>query len=319
MDKKHILNKIRALLNPVEEVKLKEIAVGELTISVEGDNFEVGQAVSIKTEDGFIPAGNTLDGDHTIDGEIITILDGIITEIKEVVVDSTEPVVSESLSVEEFQSYNDYPESVKEAAQRVLDFTAENGWGECGTEVGKQRANQLAKGEPISEETIRRMFSYLSRHKVDLETSTDYETGCGKLMYDAWGGETALSWAENKLAEIDNTSEEAVELKEETQVELKEEVVEETVELTVEETNDTNELAFVELTDRISQLETKVEELMNALDSEVSKYKEEVEKFNNIYESLPAQMQIEEFKTINTNSKESSNDILESIRAIRSK
>jgi len=39
------------------------------------------------------------------------------------------------------------------------------------------------------------MYSYLSRHKVDLESSTDYETGCGKLMYDAWGGEPALEWS----------------------------------------------------------------------------------------------------------------------------
>ena len=40
------------------------------------------------------------------------------------------------------------------------------------------------------------MYSYLSRHKVDLESSTSYEDGCGLLMYDAWGGEPALGWAE---------------------------------------------------------------------------------------------------------------------------
>ena len=34
--------------------------------------------------------------------------------------------------------------------------------------VGKQRANQLANGEPISLDTIKRMFSYLSRHAPDL-------------------------------------------------------------------------------------------------------------------------------------------------------
>jgi hypothetical protein len=46
------------------------------------------------------------------------------------------------------------------------------------------------------------MYSYLSRHKVDLESSKSYEDGCGKLMYDAWGGEAALSWAENKLTSV---------------------------------------------------------------------------------------------------------------------
>lgn len=98
-----------------------------------------------------------------------------------------------------FESYNDYPESVKNNAQKVLKYTEENGWGSCGTDVGKQRANQLAKGENISLDTIQRMYSYLSRHKVDLQSSKSYDDGCGLLMYDSWGGEEALKWAESKI------------------------------------------------------------------------------------------------------------------------
>ena len=101
------------------------------------------------------------------------------------------------------ESYSDYPDSVKNNAQNALDWAEENGWGSCGTDVGKQRANQLAKGEPISVETIKRMYSYLSRHAVDLENSKGYGDGCGKLMYDAWGGKTALTWAEAKIKQID--------------------------------------------------------------------------------------------------------------------
>mgnify|MGYP003336935001 FL=1 len=103
-------------------------------------------------------------------------------------------------------SYSDYPDSVKNNAKNVLDWTEENGWGSCGTDVGKQRANQLAKGEPISFETIKRMYSYLSRHEADLDSSKGYEDGCGKLMYDAWGGKTALSWAEAKIKSIERQS-----------------------------------------------------------------------------------------------------------------
>jgi hypothetical protein len=88
---------------------------------------------------------------------------------------------------------------IQDTAQRVLDWVEENGWGSCGTEVGKIRANQLAKGDNISLETITRMFSYLSRHKVDLESSKSYEGSCGKLMYDSWGGEAALGWAEREM------------------------------------------------------------------------------------------------------------------------
>lgn len=96
---------------------------------------------------------------------------------------------------ENFESITDYPQGVKDAAQRALDWVEKNGWGSCGTAVGKQRANQLANGEPISLDTIKRMYSYLSRHKIDLQSSKSYEDGCGKLMYDAWGGDAALSWS----------------------------------------------------------------------------------------------------------------------------
>ena len=99
----------------------------------------------------------------------------------------------------EMESYSDYPDGVKNNAKRALEWANKNGWGSCGTPVGKLRSNQLSKGEPISVDTIKRMYSFLSRHEGDLETSTAYGDGCGKLMYDAWGGKAALGWSKNKL------------------------------------------------------------------------------------------------------------------------
>lgn len=104
---------------------------------------------------------------------------------------------------EELESYSDYPQSVKNNAKKVLKYTEENGWGSCGTGVGKQRANQLAKGEAISVSTIKRMRSYLQRHDKDLDASSGFGDGCGYLMYMAWGGKAALRWAESKLRELD--------------------------------------------------------------------------------------------------------------------
>ena len=100
-------------------------------------------------------------------------------------------------------SISDYPEGVKNAAKRAVAYAEKNGWGSCGTGVGKQRASQLAKGENISVDTIKRMYSYLSRHRADLQSSKSYEDGCGKLMYDAWGGEAGLTWAERKLNQLE--------------------------------------------------------------------------------------------------------------------
>jgi hypothetical protein len=104
------------------------------------------------------------------------------------------------------ESYSDYPDSVKNNAKAVLKYVEENGWGSCGTPVGKVRANQLANGEPISLETVKRMYSYLSRHEVDLESSKGYGDGCGKLMYDSWGGKSALSWAKSKINQEEKMS-----------------------------------------------------------------------------------------------------------------
>lgn len=102
-----------------------------------------------------------------------------------------------------FESYTDYPESAKNAAKRALDWAEKNGWGSCGTPVGKARANQLAKGEPISEETISRMASF-ARHAQNKDVP--YSEGCGGLMWDAWGGTAGIEWASNKLEEINKTN-----------------------------------------------------------------------------------------------------------------
>lgn len=100
-------------------------------------------------------------------------------------------------------SISDYPEGVKNAAKSAVAYAEKNGWGSCGTGVGKQRASQLAKGENISVDTLKRMYSYLSRHRADLTSSKSYKDGCGKLMYDAWGGEAGLKWAERKLGQLE--------------------------------------------------------------------------------------------------------------------
>lgn len=102
----------------------------------------------------------------------------------------------------QLESYSDYPDGVRNNAKNVLEWVEKNGWGSCGTDVGKQRANQLANGEAISLDTIKRMYSYLSRHEADLDASSGYSDGCGKLMYDAWGGKAGLRWAGSKLKEL---------------------------------------------------------------------------------------------------------------------
>ena len=101
---------------------------------------------------------------------------------------------------QEMKSYTDYPIEATNNAKRALKWAEENGWGDCGTAVGKQRANQLAARQSISEETISRMASF-ARHRQHKDVP--YEEGCGGLMWDAWGGTAGIEWAQRKLQQID--------------------------------------------------------------------------------------------------------------------
>lgn len=98
------------------------------------------------------------------------------------------------------ESYNDYPESATNNAKRALKYKAENPDNKCGTPVGWTRANQLAKKEKISRETIARMASF-KRHQQNKDVP--YDEGCGGLMWDAWGGTSGVEWAIRKLRQID--------------------------------------------------------------------------------------------------------------------
>jgi hypothetical protein len=99
------------------------------------------------------------------------------------------------------ETYTDYPKAATENAKRALKYRDESGNPKgCGTPVGWARANQLAKREPISRETIARMASF-ARH-LQYE-DVPYEEGCGGLMVDAWGGRVGIEWAQRKLEQID--------------------------------------------------------------------------------------------------------------------
>jgi len=101
---------------------------------------------------------------------------------------------------QEFESYADYPDGVKNNAKRGIELNEKIN-NKCATQVGKVRAQQLAKGEAITVETIKRMFSYLSRAE---EYYDEGDTkACGTISYLLWGGKAGLRWAGSKLKELD--------------------------------------------------------------------------------------------------------------------
>ena len=96
----------------------------------------------------------------------------------------------------EMESFSDYPQSVSNNAKRGIELNKKVN-NKCATQVGKVRAQQLADRKPVSMETIKRMFSYLSRAEEYYKTG-DTEA-CGYISYLLWGGKSAKSWAESKI------------------------------------------------------------------------------------------------------------------------
>ena len=100
----------------------------------------------------------------------------------------------------EMESYSDYGDGIRNNAKRGIELNEKNG-NKCATQTGKVRAQQLANGEPISVETIKRMYSYLSRAETYYD-SADSTSDCGHISFLLWGGKAALSWSRNKLREL---------------------------------------------------------------------------------------------------------------------
>ena len=100
----------------------------------------------------------------------------------------------------EMETYSDYGEGIRNNAKKGIDLNEKNG-NKCATQTGKVRAQQLANGEAISVQTIKRMHSYLSRAETyydNAESSSD----CGYISYLLWGGKAALGWSRNKLRSL---------------------------------------------------------------------------------------------------------------------
>lgn len=97
-------------------------------------------------------------------------------------------------------------EMSNEAAQ-ALEWRAEFGRG--GTEVGVARARDLKNRKNLSLKTIKRMFSYFSRHEVDKQAEgfrpgEDGYPSAGRIAWGLWGGDPGFAWTKRKIKEFEN-------------------------------------------------------------------------------------------------------------------
>ena len=87
---------------------------------------------------------------------------------------------------------------MKAEAKKGLEWREEFGRG--GTRVGAVRARQIVAGENLSDDTIKRMYSFFSRHEVDKQAEgfsagEDGYPSNGRIAWALWGGDAGYSWS----------------------------------------------------------------------------------------------------------------------------
>ena len=102
------------------------------------------------------------------------------------------------------------------AARRAIKLKEQGKAKGAGTIVGWTRAGQLARGETLSLSTVKRMYSFFSRHEVD-KKGKDFNNAenpsNGKIMWLAWGGDAGFSWS-RKIVNREKNMKKSLEIQE---------------------------------------------------------------------------------------------------------
>ena len=88
---------------------------------------------------------------------------------------------------------------MKAAARRALKWKEDGKATGAGTPVGWGRATDIVAGRGMSLSTVKRMYSFFSRHEVDKKGKGFYDgpefPSNGRIMWDAWGGDAGFAWS----------------------------------------------------------------------------------------------------------------------------
>lgn len=106
-------------------------------------------------------------------------------------------VVYETDSVSKAEGYSP-PAGARASARKAIRFKEQGKAKGAGTAVGWTRAGQLARGETLSLSTVKRMYSYFSRHEVDKkgkDWGNQSNPSNGYIMWLAWGGDAGFAWS----------------------------------------------------------------------------------------------------------------------------
>lgn len=146
-----------------------------------------------------------------------------------------------------------------EEAERGLAWRREHGRG--GTEVGIARARDISNGKNLSEDTVKRMYSYFSRHEVDKQgegfsPGEDGYPSNGRIAWSLWGGDAGYSFSRRIAEQLKKDEDERSIVTSATDEEAMSEELETRHIVNVEETDETVTIVYAKEHD-----EEKVEEV----------------------------------------------------------
>jgi len=165
---------------------------------------------------------------------------------------------------------------MQSAARRAIKLKEQGKAKGAGTAVGWTRAGQLARGETLSLSTVKRMYSFFSRHEVD-KKGKDFNNAenpsNGKIMWLAWGGDAGFSWS-RKIVNREKNMKKSLELQE---------VVDEIKDMLEDAINPIDTVVEISDEELVKSADLKDQELT---DEEISKAyesdNEEEDKWNNM-------------------------------------
>ena len=188
---------------------------------------------------------------------------------------------------------------MQSAARRAIKLKEQGKAKGAGTAVGWTRAGQLARGETLSLSTVKRMYSFFSRHEVD-KKGKDWDNAenpsNGKIMWLAWGGDAGFSWSRKIVEREKNKSMKKALMTEELVEEIKD-ILEEAVNpidtvIEIDDDEDIKKALRPEVTKE--QLGMVIEHLMEAIEGMIEVPEEDSEE-----ESDSAEMESEDANSSN--------------------
>ena len=111
-------------------------------------------------------------------------------------------------------------------AERGLKWRKEFNCG--GTSIGVARANQIINKERLSISTVKRMYSFFSRHEVDkqgqgFKVGEEGYPSAGRIAWALWGGDAGFSWSKKKRDQIEREENKELDLQEHIDIAVSEE------------------------------------------------------------------------------------------------